>query len=398
MTRKLFMGSLFVLLLAGAVFANGSYELGQAKAAMDRGDYRYAIDQFRWITGNTTFAPEVRREAMYFIGFTYVKMSDPWSAIDAFNRFLDKYSSSSNEYLIPDALYVLGRTYEEVGRSDDARRLYRRCRERFPYNEFARKSEDRLRILGDGYYPPNPPPNPPYPPSYGITPEVLSMIELAKMAPDSYSADQMLLKACNRAQIGADFVAISKATRNQYTQFQVFDLCRKSRVYQMMTPYEVVDLAKTTTNSYYRNQLLLDYANKRARYAEDFRVLMDACTDHFTKTQIMQIAQQKLGNGPMYNISLSVEAAPGKTSKKAETRTTETKVRAQKSASDPFVNFQSDAEKIRRVTWFLDAVQYKKNIDETSRLLKKEDMTLDTVRQALKERDSMKKFDTLHGK
>lgn len=395
MTRKLLMGSLFVLFLAGAVFANGSYELGQAKAAMDRGDFRYAIDQFRYMATNTTFAPEVRREAMYFIGFCYVKMSDPWSAIDGFTRFLDKYGSSSNEYLLPDAMYVLGRTYEEVGRTDDARRLYRRCRERFPYNDFTRKCEDRLRVLGDSYYPPNPPYPPPHPPhpGYGITPEVRDMIELAKMA-DSYSADQMLLKACNRAQIGADFVAISKATRNQYTQFQVFELAQKSRVYQMMTPYEAVDLAKTTTNSYYRNQFLVEFARKRGRYAEDFRVLVEATTDSFSKSQIMQIAQEKLGNGPRFAISMSVEEQPVAKAKKPATKA----AKVQKAVSDPFDGFRVDAEKVRRITWFVDAVKHKKNIDETARQLKKEDMTLDVVRQSVKECDAMKKFDNLHSK
>ena len=392
MTRKLSLTLVICLALTGVAFALGSYELDQAKAAMDRGDFRYAMDQFRYLSQSND--PRVAREAAYFTGFCFVKMQDPWNAIRAYEDFLSRYDRYSDNTLLPDAMYVLGRTYEEVSRYDDARRIYRRCLDRFPYGEFASKCQDRMRVLGGGGYHP---PNPPYPPPCsGITPEIADMIDLARRAPDSYSADQMLLKAAGRARTGADFSAISKASRNQYTQFQVFETARSSRVFRMMSAYEAVDLAKTTSNSYYRNQFILAYAQKCARTAEDFRILMDGCNDSFTKSQILQIAQGALGShGPNFSMDIAMSVQETGVSKAAPKTAKGAKVAAP-AKSDPFVNFEMDQKKVQRVSWFLDAVKFKKSIDETSRKLTKSDMGMEVVRQSLKDATTQKKFETLH--
>lgn len=390
---------LFISCAAWAAVGYGSVDLDRAKDAMNRGDFRYAQDQFRFIEGNSSFAFEVRREAGYFFGFCCVRMSDPWGAINAYERFISTYDRYSDKTLIPDALYVLARTFEEVRNLDKAGYYYRLCVDRFPYSEFSSKSQDRLRVIG-GSYPGGGYPGGGYPGGnhggyYGVTPEIADMIDLAKRAPDSYSCDQMLLKAAQRARCGADFVAISKAARNQFTQSQIFDIAQASTLFKTMYCGEIVDLAKTCTNSYYRNQLLLNAANKCARNAGDFRLLMDAATDHFTKTQILDIAQRVLGNsgGMHYNISLAVETTPEGGIMTSSLRGNAGKTSAK---SDPFAGFELDQKRVQRVTWFIDAVKAKTKIDLTSRGLSREDMSLEVVKRALRDADSMKKFEKIH--
>jgi len=132
-------------------YGYGYQELDRAKNYMDRGDYRYAMSLFNDISRRSTYDRSIRKEAAYYIGFCLVKTNDPWGAIRAYESFLDRFDSSSDSFLIPDAHYVLGRTYEEIYNNDRARYYYRRCIDRFPYNEFAGKSRDRLRIIGHGY-------------------------------------------------------------------------------------------------------------------------------------------------------------------------------------------------------------------------------------------------------
>jgi len=407
MVKRRFWSTFLLLLVALSASAAGEYELQRAKAAMNRGDYRGALMQFRNISSNSYFSSRVQREASYFVGFSCVKLSDPWSAIDAFERFLGRYQSSGTDWLIPDALYVLGRTYEGVSRIDDARRVYVRCRDRYSSSEFSGKSMDRLRIIGGGGFNPGPihPPHPgPYHPpvgGYGITPEVADMIRLAKMDPSSYSADQMLLKAATMARTGPDFIAISRATQNQYTQWQVFSTAMQSRAFRLMTPYEVSDLVKTTNNSYYRNQVLLAYANNVARSAEDFGIIAEAAADSYTKSQILAIAREKLGNmNPHYRVNASVQYADqGPDAVKSAKGKSQTKpVPVEKAApSDPFgAQFQINQEKVRRVNWFIQAVKSKKQIDVTAKQLTKDDMNLEIVREAIKSAEQTKKFDNLH--
>lgn len=137
-------------------YGYGYQELDRAKSYMDRGDYRYALDMFYSITQRTSYDRSIRKEAAYYRGFCLVKLNDPWGAIRAYESFLDRYAGSySDSFLVPDALYVLGRTYEEVYNNDRARYYYRKCIDRFPYNEFAGKSRDRLHIIGGGWGYPN---------------------------------------------------------------------------------------------------------------------------------------------------------------------------------------------------------------------------------------------------
>ncbi len=398
MPHRVFSAALLIcLLLVQTAFAG--YGIDRAKDAMNRGDFRQAIEQFRMITSDYSSPEYDRREAMYFTGFCYVKLSDPWAAISAYEQFLSRYENSSDRALVPDALYVLGRTYEDVGRAGQARLLYRRCASKFPGSEFARKCEDRMRVIGvpDDYghghdhghghsnYP------------GGVTPQIADMIELAKMARISYEADEMLMKAARKAQTGADFVAISRAVRNEYTRSEISDILQRSRVFGYMAAFEAVEFARTIGNSYTRDEFLLASARKTARTMADFRMLMDATSNSFTRSQILEIANRVIGGRTFdIQISASIEAGPETPAKAEKASVKKEAGKATVSSSDPFAGFSPDHKRIRRVNWFVEAVSAKKNVKEMAQHLSREDMSLDVVKQAMKEYSTMKTFDKLH--
>ncbi len=153
MKTKYFATIVLVLLAASSAFAYGygHEDLYRAHRYKDDGRDYDARDLFKRVARDA-YNSDIRREACYYVGFCSVKMNDPWQAIRDYKWFLDEfdrgYSSYSNKF-VPDALYVLGRTYETVHENSDARYYYRRCIDRFPYNDFADKSRDRLRYLGD---------------------------------------------------------------------------------------------------------------------------------------------------------------------------------------------------------------------------------------------------------
>lgn len=364
---------------------------------MNRGDFRQAIEQFRMITNDYSSPEYDRREAMYFTGFCYVKLSDPWSAISAYEQFLSRYENSSDKALVPDALYVLGRTYEDVGRAGQAEPLYNRCTRRFPGSDFARKCEDRLRVIGNpgdnghghGHDHTN------YP--GGVTPQIADMIELAKMARTSFETDEMLTKAARKAQTGADFIAISRAIRNEYTRSEISSILQRSDVFGYMPTFEAVEFARTIGNSFTRDELLLAAARKNARTMADFKMLMDATSNSFTRSQILEIANRVIG-GRTFDIQIaaSIEAGPETPAKAKKASVKKEAAKATASSSDPFAGFSPDHKRIRRVNWFVEAVSAKKNVKEMAQQLSREDMSLDVVKQAMKEYSTMKTFDKLH--
>lgn len=382
--------ALAFVVAAGAVFAQsyGRYELDRAKEAMNRGDYRYAIDQFRYIEGNYRFSEAVRREAAYFVGFCYVRMNDIWSAVRAYESFLDRYDNGSR-VLIPDALYSVGRAHEELRQIDNAVRYYRRCIDRFPGNEFASKSRDRLRLLGYDY-------GGDYPGGggygdYDVSPQVYDMIQLAKMTNNAYEADQMLLKAGRKARRGADFIAISKAMRNDFNRGELFTMCANSEVFMIMHCLTIVDLVKTSRNAYQRDELLLTAARRRAQRAEDFRVLAEATTNAYTRSEILRIAQEKIGGGgypgPHYSMDemTSVDEMPAAPKSKGA-----------KVTSDPFHGFSSDRARIDRINAFIDAIKAKQGVDAAAKQLTREDLRLDVVRESMSTWQQNRQFEQLH--
>lgn len=64
--------------------------------------------------------------------------------------------------------------------------------------------------------------------------------------------------------------------------------------------------------------------------------------------------------------------------------------------TNPFVGFSFDKDRIQRIESFLGAVKQRKNIDAAVRSLSRDDLSLDTVKQGMKEYSEIKTFDKLH--
>ncbi|MFZ2959200.1 MAG: hypothetical protein WA705_20125 [Candidatus Ozemobacteraceae bacterium] len=150
--------SLLVLLVAifalsaSSAWAYTYRDLQAANYDRDSGNFYAARDRYSRIANDYFTDREMRREACYYVGFCSVRLNDSWRAIEDFRSFLYNYDNSNTRF-VPDALFVLGRTYEVVGDRYSARNCYNDCMRRFPYGEFAQKSHDRLRAIDGGYNP-----------------------------------------------------------------------------------------------------------------------------------------------------------------------------------------------------------------------------------------------------
>lgn len=125
-----------------------SYDLDRANRMRDRGEYFEARRLYSAIANDYYAYDNIRRQASYFVGFCSVRLSEPRNAINDFRRFLRDFGTGYDTVLVPDALYVLGRTYETVNEMDQARSCYRECIDRFHSGEFSQKCRERLRIIG----------------------------------------------------------------------------------------------------------------------------------------------------------------------------------------------------------------------------------------------------------
>ena len=281
---RIFLGVLFMFFVLSAVNAqdSGEKDLRWAKSLMEKGDYAYAIEKFEDIARSEYNSGRIRKEAMYFAGYCHVKNNDPWQAVRVFERFLEKYDDGISSELIPDALYVLGRVYEETSDQRNAIKVYQRCAKNYPGNSFARKSKDRLKELGGGSntdpfddgqpggYDPEPGhghDNDHGQPgsASGISREIRQLLKTAETVSNSYTRDQMLLEGADRARTGDDFVAIAKAISNDFTRSQIFDKVRANKNYQRFTAASMVELAGFINNSYMKDQFLVNLAADFAR-------------------------------------------------------------------------------------------------------------------------------------
>lgn len=138
---------LFVLLVSNCALAYRN--LAWARQLMDMGNFPGARNEFIDVS-RYAYNESERREAAYFVGFCSVKMHDPWQAISDLRWFLDRFDCGYRQY-VPDALYVLGRTYEEIRDIRAAYNCYHGCIDRFPYSEFASKSRDRMHECNTSY-------------------------------------------------------------------------------------------------------------------------------------------------------------------------------------------------------------------------------------------------------
>ncbi|MBF0546969.1 MAG: hypothetical protein HQM08_21185 [Candidatus Riflebacteria bacterium] len=151
MKRKLFITVLALVVLSISTASAYNYsDLQYANSMRDSGNFYGAKDLYQRIANGFFTDNEIQREAAYFIGFCDIKMNNPWSAIDSYRWFLNRFDNGNFRF-VPDALFVLGRTYEDVRDLRNANYYYNECIRRFQYGEFPEKSRDRLRVIG-GYY------------------------------------------------------------------------------------------------------------------------------------------------------------------------------------------------------------------------------------------------------
>lgn len=138
-----------LVLIGSQLSASDIDSLRSAHRLVDQGNYASAYGIFDLLAFNSGNG-EIKREAAYYKGFCSVKMNDFWQAIDNFKLFKVYYASSMNTKFVPDAYYSLGRCYEMVEWYGEAKYEYKTCISKFPSNQYARKSRERLRILQNG--------------------------------------------------------------------------------------------------------------------------------------------------------------------------------------------------------------------------------------------------------
>lgn len=276
---------LCVLFLCAAAWAQGfgHEDLRWAKSLMDRGDYAYAAEKFTDIARSPRNSEAVKKEAMYYIGYCHVKNNDPWQAVTVFERFLEKYDDGISREFIPDALYVLGRVYEETGDRRAAIRVYRRCQKNYPRSSFGRKSDERLRELGMGGGSGNTDPfddnnnggddytggdhhsgNDHHGPATGISREIRQLLRVAQDVSNSFTRDQMLLEGSSRARTGEDFIALAKAIDNDFTRGQLVNKVSKHPRFSDFSPKSMIEMAGFINNSYTRDQFLVELGKNMA--------------------------------------------------------------------------------------------------------------------------------------
>ncbi len=151
MVRKITLVCGIFLLAATLAFAYcyDRLDLERAHRLKERGNHFEAREQFVNLARYSSNY-DVQAEAAYFVGFCDIKMGEYWKAIEEYRFFIDKFGRWNSRF-VADAMYVLGRTYENVRDFRNARRWYNECIDRYPYDEFASKSRDRLRYIGGGY-------------------------------------------------------------------------------------------------------------------------------------------------------------------------------------------------------------------------------------------------------
>jgi tetratricopeptide (TPR) repeat protein len=94
------------------------------------------------------FHAAARDKSLWFkayaqVGFCYIKLREPEAAIQAFGTAADDPTAPPNELM--DVLYCLGRSFESVGKTDQAREVYDRITQASPS---FRDVPNRLKQLG----------------------------------------------------------------------------------------------------------------------------------------------------------------------------------------------------------------------------------------------------------
>ena len=279
---------MFIAGITSVSAQDGVKDLNWAKSLLEHGDYAYAAQKFEDIASSHYNSAAVRKEAMYYVGYCHVKNNDPWQAMRVLEQFIEKYDNGSSTDFVPDALYVLGRVYEETGDNSRAIKVYQRCRRTYPRSSFARKAEERLQALGgsgntdpfdgdytggDGYEPGNGNGHGhdhghghgDNGQAVGVSREIRQLLRIAETVNNDFTRDQMLLEGSDRARTGEDFVALANAVKNDFTRSQLLDRVSKNKNYNSFTTSSMLGLAALINNSYSRDMFLVNYAGELAK-------------------------------------------------------------------------------------------------------------------------------------
>ena len=331
---KLLFAVLCLSISLSAVYAQNAVakDLSWAKSLMERGDYVYAAEKFENIVRSQYAPPVVKKEAMYYVGYCHVKNNDPWQAVRVFERFLEKYDDGISREFIPDALYVLGRVYEETGDQKNAIKVYRRCSRNYPRNSFATKSAERLTALGMGgsgatdpfddtpsnggndYGHSAPGNTPGYGSGHhdsgsysggshgntnhhggthsGISPEIRQLLRVAETISSNYSKDEMLIDGADQAMSGEDFVALAKAICYDSSRATLLEKVRKNKNYGAFTVKSMIELASFVKTSYAKDEFLstvgLDFAKRDYASGFDFVDISKAISSSSTRRDFIE--------------------------------------------------------------------------------------------------------------
>jgi len=289
MRKSLFWLAILVFIpgLSSVSAQDGAKDLRWAKSLMERGDYVYAAQKFEDIAKSHYNSAAVRKEAMYYVGYCHVKNNDPWQALRVLEPFIEKYDDGVSSDFVPDALYVLGRVYEETSDQRNAIKVYKRCMRTYPRSSFARKSEERLRELGGSSSNTDP-----FEDEYsggsnhepgnnehghnnggnhgsngqasGVSREIKQLLRVAETISNDFTRDQMLLEGSDRARTGEDFIALANAIRNEFTRSQIIDKVSKNKNYSTFTTRSMLELASIINSSYTRDTFLVNFGEALA--------------------------------------------------------------------------------------------------------------------------------------
>ncbi|PIV82842.1 MAG: hypothetical protein COW52_11455 [Nitrospirae bacterium CG17_big_fil_post_rev_8_21_14_2_50_50_9] len=128
--RKHFIFFLLAILLnvgiASAAVSQSEADLGKAHQLRKSRKYSDARSCYATIVRSPSASLGIRQEAGYWMGFCDVMNQSFGAAIRDFRWFLAAFPGEGTRFL-PDAIYVLARTYEVVGQPAAAAFYYQRC-------------------------------------------------------------------------------------------------------------------------------------------------------------------------------------------------------------------------------------------------------------------------------
>ncbi|MBF0410355.1 MAG: hypothetical protein HQM10_23615 [Candidatus Riflebacteria bacterium] len=431
---------MFMFLFVGFVSAASNVE--DARRMLEQGKVGQALEVFTAVQRESK-DPAVLKEAKYFTGFCKIRLQDYWGGIKAFESFLEQYEAAEtadSKKFVPDALYVLGKAYEQVDKKQDAIDAYCRCITMFPKSEYATKSREQVSVFAKS------------------SKELDQIIAMAKASnyytqQDKLLADALsiakdgwdvakLAQACYKNDAGDDIIlqglklcrtldeALNLAKVSTYYNTQAFvclnsmHLCRNGMdavklavaakiklppgkqgglgfgqfnagtklnevcmagVSKCQNIDEIIALSKVAADLSTQDKILLSGVKFVKNLVDVTRMASTASDPRVTK-KIQEESKKYLPKQNINTVSIQMSV---------QTMNPEP-VKAISTLSDPFENHTVDREKISRVEKFVSAINKNHDLKLNQQLLKAEDMSLDIIRDSIKIRSEKKSFDGVH--